>query len=307
MNASNRTLRLQPEAGRLEDCEEMLWAAGALAITLLDAADQPLLEPGPGEMPLWREITLEALLPSDCDSGCDPVALVLELTAQGLIRDPAATRLTDVPERDWERAWMDRFEPMRFGQSIWICPSHIQPDPDWPLVIRLDPGLAFGSGTHPTTALCLEWLDGRDLTGQVVIDYGCGSGVLAIAAALKGAKRVIAVDHDEQALIATRDNATRNGVEAKIETFTPAGAPDARADLVLANILAGTLIELAPKLRGLTKTGGRLVLSGILTDQAGAVEKAYAPYFLECGQGMCSDWVRLAFSEPGLDRPTASG
>ncbi len=291
--ATTKSLRLRPEPGMLEACEEMLWNEGAQAITLLDAADQPLLEPAPGEMPLWREVTLEALLPADCDA----VAIVVALTARGLIRDPSATRVNDLPRRDWERAWMDRFRPMQFGESIWICPNHIEPAPEWPLVIRLDPGLAFGSGTHPTTALCLEWLDDRDLSNQVVVDYGCGSGVLAIAAALKGAARVLAVDHDDQALIATRDNADRNGVSAIIETFTPARMLETRADLLVANILAGTLIELAPRLSAVVAAGGRLVLSGILAEQAGDVSAAYAGHTSEIERADREHWVRLVLSK----------
>jgi ribosomal protein L11 methyltransferase len=287
-----RTFQIEPEASRLEAAEDALWAAGALAITLLDAADQPLLEPGPGEMPLWQRVTVEALLPD----AVDPVALALQLTAQGLIESPAASRLAELPERDWTRAWMDRFRPMRFGNSIWICPSHIEPEPDWPVVVRLDPGLAFGSGTHPTTALCLEWLDRCELRDRCVIDYGCGSGVLAVAAALKGARRVIAVDHDPQALLATRDNAERNQVGAKLEEYRPEDLPDVRAEFVLANILAGTLIDLAAQLVELVADRGRLVVSGVLAEQSVAVEQAYAEHGLHLdARRDLEGWVALSF------------
>ncbi|MDT8450555.1 MAG: 50S ribosomal protein L11 methyltransferase [Wenzhouxiangellaceae bacterium] len=303
-----RTLRLQPAAGRLDATEALLWKHGALAITLLDAADQPLLEPGPGEIPIWDEVTLEALLPDTAD----PVEIVLALTAAGLVDSPAETRLIEVPERDWERAWMDRFEPMRFGESIWICPSHVEPDPAWPIVVRLDPGLAFGTGTHPTTALCLEWLDGewldgewldgQDLQGRQVIDYGCGSGVLAVAAALKGAARVVAIDHDPQALAATRENAVRNGVGDRIETALPDETEPAPADVVLANILAGVLVELAPRLASLVAPGGRLVLSGILEEQAGSVVAAYRERLTMESQAGMEGWVRLEFRHTARNR-----
>lgn len=302
-----RTLRLQPAAGRLDATEALLWERGALAITLLDAADQPLLEPAPGETPMWNEVTLEALLPDSTD----PVEIVLALTAVGLIASPADTRLTDVPERDWyrdwTRAWMDRFEPMRFGESIWICPSHIEPDPAWPVVVRLDPGLAFGSGTHPTTALCLEWLDGewldgQDLQGRQVIDYGCGSGVLAVAAALKGAARVVAIDHDPQALVATRENAFRNGVDDRIETALPDQIDPGPADIVLANILAGVLVDLAPQLAALVAPGGRLVLSGILEKQTGSVVAAYRERLALESQACREGWMRLDYGRLASNR-----
>ncbi|PKL96517.1 MAG: 50S ribosomal protein L11 methyltransferase [Gammaproteobacteria bacterium HGW-Gammaproteobacteria-8] len=289
-----RKFQIEPEASRLEAAEAALWEAGALAITLLDAADQPLLEPGPGEMPLWQRVTLEALLPD----AVDPIELALRLTAMGLIDAPTAGRLTELPERDWTRAWMDRFKPMRFGNSIWICPSHIEPEPDWPVVVRLDPGLAFGSGTHPTTALCLEWLDGLALEGRRVIDYGAGSGILAVAAALKGAAPVLAVDHDLQALLATADNAQRNGVAEQIEALLPADLGPDPAQVVVANILAGPLIELAAEISARIAPGGRLALSGILAEQADAVREAYAAQLEFTGQGQREEWILLSFQRP---------
>lgn len=269
-----------------------MWAHGALALTLSDAADQPLLEPDPGALPLWSEVTLEALL----EDHTDPADLALALTAHGIIESPTKAALTDLPPRDWTRAWMDRFRPMRFGEAIWICPSHVEPDPSWPVVVRLDPGLAFGTGTHPTTALCLAWLDGRDLTGKTVVDYGCGSGVLAIAAARLGSDHVLAVDHDPQAIVATRENAARNGVTERVyacssDQFEPTGA-----DIVLANILAGTLIRLAEPLKALIADGGDLVLSGILEDQAETVTAAYRDALHPVGRAARDGWVRLDFT-----------
>jgi len=280
-----------PAHGNTEDAENALWELGAFAVTLQDAGDQPLHEPGPGETPLWESAMVEALLPDDI--GAEQA--LLALTAAQVISSPAEVRFEALAERDWERAWMDRFEPMRFGNSVWICPSHIEPDPAWGVVARLDPGLAFGTGTHPTTALCLEWMDGVDFGNRAVIDYGCGSGVLAVVAALKGAARVYAIDHDPQALTATRDNARRNGVSALVDTAPPEAFQHSRADIVLANILAGPLIELSERLFSLIVPDGRLVLSGILERQADEVEQAYAALLGPACRETREDWVRLDF------------
>lgn len=287
-----KTLQIEPDPELLDAVEDALWQNGALAISLLDAADQPLLEPGPGEMPLWQRVTVEALLPDAVDA----VELALRLTANGLIDSPAACRLGELPEQDWTRAWMDRFRPMRFGRSIWICPSHVEPDPDWPVVVRLDPGLAFGSGTHPTTALCLEWLDGLELEGRRVIDYGAGSGILAVAAALKGAAPVLAVDHDPQALLATADNARRNGVAEPVKALLPADLGAEPAAVVVANILAGPLIELVDEISARVAPGGHLALSGILAEQADAVRAAYATRLEFNAQQQREEWMLLQFS-----------
>jgi ribosomal protein L11 methyltransferase len=286
-----RTVRFSTHRDQIEQAEETLWALGAHAVTLCDPGGQPLLEPGPGETPLWEQARVEALLPDELDT--EPV--LRALAENGIAASPGEAELSDVPDRDWERAWMDRFEPMRFGESIWICPWHVEPDPAWPVVVRLDPGLAFGTGTHATTALCLEWLDAHDLAGRRVIDYGCGSGVLAIAAALKGAARVLAIDHDPQALDATRDNAQRNGVADRIEAVLPEAGVEQAADVVVANILASPLIELAPMLAAFLRPGGRLVLSGILTEQAEVVEAAYLTRLRPAGRGEREGWVRLDF------------
>ena len=284
-------LRFRPAQGNTEAAEAALWELGALAVTLQDAGDQPLHEPGPGETPLWEKAVVEALLPEEIEAE----QALLALAAAQVIASPADVQFEALAEQDWERAWMDRFEPLRFGESIWICPSHVEPDPDWEVVVRLDPGLAFGTGTHPTTALCLEWMDNVDFRDRVVIDYGCGSGVLAVAAALKGAEKVFAVDHDPQALTATRDNAARNGVSAAIETTSPEAFEHNPADVVLANILAGPLIELAKQLSQLVRPGGRLVLSGILDEQADEVERTYKPLVGKARRVGREDWVRLDF------------
>ena len=278
---------------RVETCEALLWAGGALAVTLLDARDQPLLEPSPGETPVWDEAIVEALFPGPADPAGIETGIGRALVEAGVLESADRIESETVESQDWERAWMDRFEPMRFGASTWICPSHLEPDPDWDVVVRLDPGLAFGTGTHPTTALCLEWIDGRDLDGRSVVDYGCGSGVLAIAAALKGAAAVRAIDHDPQALDATAENARRNGVEERIDIALPADAAREPADVVLANILAGPLVELASDIAGLVAEGGDLVLSGVLVEQAADVTAAYETYLVPVSETRREDWVRL--------------
>jgi|SRR6056297_1463159 len=286
-----RTVRFPVAPDRLEEAEELLWSLGAAAVTLTDAGDQPLHEPGPGETPMWNASILEALIPE----GLSTERVSAALAGQRLLDAGGQAEFDEVPERDWVRAWMDRYEPMRFGESIWVCPSHREPDPDWPVVVRLDPGLAFGTGTHPTTALCLEWLDGLDLDGVDVVDYGCGSGILAVAAALKGARRVVAIDHDPQALEATLDNAQRNGVVARIEAVLPEDAPVGMASVVIANILAGPLVELADAIAARVAPGGRLALSGILAEQADGVLDAYRKHLRPIGDAAREGWVRLDF------------
>ncbi|WP_376697368.1 50S ribosomal protein L11 methyltransferase [Wenzhouxiangella sp. EGI_FJ10305] len=290
-------VRVTVDEPSVDEAEAALSEAGAHAVTLLDAADVPVHEPDPGSMPMWPQTIVEGLFDADVDR-----ALIGDALADaGLAEATGSLRFSELVEQDWERAWMDRYEPMRFGRDLWICPSHLEPDPDWPLVIRLDPGLAFGSGTHPTTALCLEWIDGMDLDGREVLDFGCGSGVLAIAAGLKGAGRLVAVDHDAQALLATEENARRNGLDGEIECLLPEAferQPDDRRlfDLVLANILAAPLVELAPKLAACLRPGATLVLSGILPEQAESVIEAYADLGLPLDHSEQDEWVRLVFS-----------
>ena len=255
--------------------EEVLFAIDASSVTFVDRGDEPVLEPGLGEMRLWSDTLVRALFVSSLD----PVRQLDRLGA-GLGRHVAdQARIRPVENRDWERVWLDDWKPMRFGRRLWVCPT-AAPAPDDPaaVVVRLDPGLAFGTGTHPTTALCLQILDSLPLTGRSVVDYGCGSGILGIAALKLGAAHVIAVDLDPQALIATRENAARNGVSAAMEVQ---GVP-ARlrpASCVVANILAGPLIELAPLLMQACEPAGDLMLSGLLKTQAYAVKAAYASGF----------------------------
>jgi ribosomal protein L11 methyltransferase len=259
-------------------------------VSFEDAADQPLFEPDPGTTPLWSATRITALFEATAD---------LSALKQRLASTFGATLVERLHEdtlqdQDWERVWLDQFHPMQFGRRLWVCPAGQRPDCDKDAVlIDLDPGLAFGTGTHATTALCLQWLDGHPPDNQRVLDYGCGSGILAIAALKLGAAAVWGVDIDEQALWASRENAARNGVDAGLMTGLPEALPDQRFDLLLANILANPLIELAPRLAGLVRAGGDLVLSGILAEQAETVRAAYECWFSLSDAVERGGWVRL--------------
>jgi ribosomal protein L11 methyltransferase len=255
--------------------EEALVAIGAGSITFVDRGDEPVLEPKPGEFRLWSDTLVRALF----QESSDPVRTIDRLAAALGSHITATARLHGVEDRDWERVWLSDWKSMRFGRRLWVCPTAAAaPDDPAAVVVRLDPGLAFGTGTHPTTALCLQILDALPLSGRLVIDYGCGSGILGIAALKMGAAHVIAVDLDPQALVATRENAFRNGVSSAIEVQ---GVPAIlrQASCVVANILAGPLIELAPILTAACEAGGDLLLSGLLKTQAYAVKAAYASGF----------------------------
>ncbi|HNW78007.1 MAG TPA: 50S ribosomal protein L11 methyltransferase [Candidatus Competibacteraceae bacterium] len=274
----------------VEQLEDALLQAGALAVTLEDGGDQPVLEPAPGETPLWAHTRVTGLF----DAQTDIEVVKRQLRRFLHVATLPECRLTALEERDWVRAWMDNFHPMRFGQRLWICPTAQTPPAPDAVNIRLDPGLAFGTGTHPTTALCLEWLDGADLGAQTVLDYGCGSGILAIAAAKLGAQKVWAVDIDPQALLASDANAAENEVEARIELSSPAELPAALCvDVLLANILAGILVRLAPEFARRVRPGGRLILSGILDSHADAVQAAFARDFSFAPVRQREDWVLL--------------
>ncbi len=275
--------------------EEALELLGALAITFQDDEDSPVLEPDPGATPLWPTVHVCGLFEEDVEK--EPVLAALS-HVPGAGR-PENIRWRKVGDQDWERAWMDRFAPMKFGHRLWIVPGgmSIQHDPA-NIEIQLDPGLAFGTGTHPTTALCLEWLDGTDVTALTVVDYGCGSGILGIAAALKGAARVICVDTDPQALEATTANAARNGVADRVSCQLPAAVDYDGVDIVMANILAAPLIDLTPLLTGLLKPGGQLALSGILEEQAEDVRDAYRPGIGAMSVEHKEEWILLAGQAP---------
>ncbi|MBS1212890.1 MAG: prmA [Proteobacteria bacterium] len=263
---------------------------GALSVSLQDEGDQPLFEPKPGETPVWKDTRVIALFEEGIDPDLIKAALVSRFGDERL----SAWRTEEIQDQAWERAWLEHFRPMRFGRRLWIVPTGFEP-PEQPeaVCVSLDPGLAFGTGTHPTTALCLEWLDGQDLHGKSVLDYGCGSGILAVAALLLGAERAEAVDIDPQALTATRDNAAKNGVEDRLSCHLPGESVKEQADVVVANILANPLIELADELAGRVRRGGLIALSGILREQADAVALAYAPFFILDPPVFQEDWTRL--------------
>lgn len=277
------------------DYEDLLLEAGACAVTLEDAADQPLFEPQLGTTPLWDATRIIGLF--DAESDITTIQLEIAAAHSRLAPELSLTRakFEILEDKDWEREWMDSFHPMRFGERLWVCPSW-KPVPDPSAAnLMLDPGLAFGTGTHPTTALCLEWLEAENLSNKSVIDYGCGSGILGIAALLLGAAELTATDIDPQALQATRDNAGRNGIDAdSINLDYPDKLSCEPADLLVANILAGPLQELAPTLQALVKPGGRLALSGILDTQATAVVEAYSPWFELEPVVTREEWVRIS-------------
>ena len=268
--------------------EDRLLEAGALAVTLSDAADTPVFEPAPGEVRTWPETVVTGLFELDTDLP----ALATELIAEGLCL-AEHLHIDGLPDRAWEREWLKDFKPMQFGQRLWVSPHEAQQVwPDDAVVLRMDPGLAFGTGTHPTTRLCLAWLDQAYLAGKTVIDYGCGSGVLAVAAALLGAEKVIVYDIDPQAMTATRSNAQANAVEHKLEFCQIDEPPHEAVDIVLANILAGTLIQLQAELSALVVENGELIMSGILAEQAQNVVNHFAEQFL-LTPANSEAWVRL--------------
>ena len=282
--------------------EHALEDVGALAVTLLDADaetsnEHAILEPGVGETPLWDALVLTALFPADADA----LLLLAALESFDPALDFSQASFRAVADQDWERAWMDQYVPLHFGTRTWIVPWN-QPLPDEATatdaaVVRLDPGLAFGSGTHPTTSLCLQWLDALAgdgvLQGADVLDYGCGSGILALAALKLGAARAVGIDNDPQALLASHDNAERNGVDTRLALHRPDDAPGALYPVVVANILATALDALAELLAARVASGGRLALSGILAGQEPALLERYAPWFEALQVAREGDWIRI--------------
>lgn len=280
----------QEPALQAERAEAACFAAGALAVSYTDQRDEPILEPAPGEFRLWPHSRLEALFPYETA----PLPLMVTLARQ-LAVPLAALRVSTLADRAWEREWLVDFGPMRFGRRLWVAPheSQVATDDD-AIIVRLDPGLAFGTGTHATTALCLEWLDAHLTAGARVIDYGCGSGVLAIAAAKLGAATCTAFDIDPQALTATRDNATANDVADRVRIVDADLTLPGAADVLLANILAGPLVDLAPRFANLVAPGGALVLAGLLEAQAEEVATAQSHWFDVQPYRRREGWIALA-------------
>lgn len=282
-------LRLAITPDQAEPMEDLLLGLGAVSVTFMDAEDQPIFEPDLGTTPLWSHTHLLALFEADTERQA-LIEQLRQLWPQALPEH----QFEDIADQDWERSWMDNFQPMRFGQRLWIVPSwHAAPEPE-AVNLLLDPGLAFGTGTHPTTALCLEWLDNQHLDGLQVIDFGCGSGILAIAALLLGAERVVGTDIDPQALEASRDNARRNQLaDERLPLYLPADMPAEPADVLVANILAGPLVSLAPQLTSLVQPGGRIALSGILAEQTGEILAAYRDAFELDPVADKDGWIRV--------------
>ena len=268
-----------------EPFEALLFELGAASVTLLDAGDDPVLEPAPGATPLWPTIEMRALFAHDADRGRLGAALGL------FAPDIAPPGFAIIPDRVWEREWLVDFKPMRFGKRLWICPGGPAVDAADAVRVELDPGLAFGTGTHATTALCLTWLESNSVAGRVLVDYGCGSGILGIAALKLGARHVHAIDIDPQAQTATRSNALRNAVSDRLTFDVPAPGT---ADLLVANILAGPLVELAASLKELMQPRSELALSGILLDQVETVTAAYRPWFDIGVTGSRDGWALLS-------------
>ena len=288
---------LETHSQLVEALEAWLFERGALAVTLEDNANEPLLEPGPGETPLWQNVVLTALFTSDVD--LSSIRAVLPRT---LLAENSKSELSRLEEREWTRVWMDNFAPIQMGPRLWVCPSWAEP-PDEALVnVMLDPGLAFGTGTHATTAMCLGALDAAMSGGESVVDFGCGSGILAIAALKLGASKALGVDNDPQALAASRDNAARNKISA--DQFDAVMPEDGRlsawsnvANVVVANILAGPLLSLAQELIQLMAPGGRLLLTGVLEEQAAELIEHYAYGGLEVTDRR-DGWVLLSGAKP---------
>ena len=279
-------IAVEVSGSQVEMVSEAFTALGALSVTVLDAGDEPLLEPAPGETPLWSSVRLVALFAAEADEEG------LRSALHTLLPNPATDiQFESLDDQDWSNTWRETFGAMRFGERLWVCPVGESPSEQDAIVVHMDPGMAFGTGTHATTAMCLRWLDAHPPVNQSVIDYGCGSGILAIAAHKLAAANVMAVDIDPQALLATRENARRN--DCDIGVSYPDALDPQSVDLVVANILANPLIELAPGMARRVRTGGRLILTGILAEQAEAVMAAYVDWFEFAPPVCCEEWVLL--------------
>ncbi len=277
-----------------DSVEEIFARHGAHSVTLTDSGDQPVLEPAPGETPLWTDTCITGLFSADADFNALTDDLIESLSLEQL----PTHYIEALADREWTREWLKDFASMQFGERLWICPSGSSADNDDAVVVRLDPGLAFGTGTHPTTAMCLSWLDGLSHDGKTMLDYGCGSGVLAIAALKLGCTSATGMDIEPQALVATRSNAANNGVDLGLTVVGSDAEIRGKFDVVVANILAGPLIELVESVTTRLSSGGKLALSGILSEQVEAIHDAYAPWIVfdkpaYQSQGK-QNWARLS-------------
>ncbi|MBN8444383.1 MAG: 50S ribosomal protein L11 methyltransferase [Gammaproteobacteria bacterium] len=283
-------LRVNTTEKHAETVSDMLMSWGAQAVSFVDAKDTPIYEPMPGEVIYWANTVVVGLF----DAEHNMARVIGQLEKVSLFKNGVQYKVEQLEDKDWEREWMDNFHPIKFGKRLWVCPSWRDiPEPD-AVNVMLDPGLAFGTGTHPTTALCMEWLDGQDLTDSTIVDFGCGSGILGIAALKLGGKRVVGIDIDPQAIEASTANAERNQVAGQIELYLPKDQPQLQADVVVANILAGPLAQLSAIISAYVKPGGLLALSGILESQAQSVIDAYAHEFDFDPVAVKEEWVRLS-------------
>lgn len=292
-------VKVQVDRNDAENVESALLKYGALSCTFEDAADTPIHEPLPGTTPLWNAVEITGMFAQSADGELIATLLQSEVTTVGR-RDIA---LEDLQGRAWERVWMEDFKPIEINQNLWVVPTFCEPPNKDAVNISIDPGLAFGSGTHATTSLCLQWLGKLDLTNRTVIDYGCGSGILAVAAAMLGAKRVYAYDIDPQALLATEENAQRNQVAGQIEVCTKESDLVNDADVIVANILLSPLLDLPARFADLLAENGKLGLSGVLTEQVAMLASAYAARFHHCETEILDQWVLYSAKKQGTLQP----
>jgi len=282
---------LNCQASELEQVENLMMELGAVSISLSDAGDEPIYEPLPGDNPVWQESIVAATFDGASDHEC----LYQQLTSQLPDHLARGVRLKTLQDQDWDQAYKQHFHPLQCAPDLWIVPSWSEPPDPAATIIQLDPGLAFGTGSHPTTALCLAWLGTSDIDGRRVIDFGCGSGILAIAAIKLGARQVIAVDIDAQALTACHSNMEVNGINSEqIQVMLPEALDESTVDLLIANILAGPLLKLAPRFAELVEPGGQILLSGILKTQLEDIQLAYQPYFNLDPASFREDWVCIS-------------
>lgn len=279
-------LRLTVEAAASELAEELLLFAGAVSCSLTDAADTPLLEPEPGQTPLWPELVITGMFEQSAD--LQPLLPRLE---SALGRQLWSMEVSPLEAQQWERVWMRDFAPVSVADGFWIVPSFAEPPDPAAINLSIDPGLAFGSGSHATTMLCLQWLGRQNLQDKTVLDYGCGSGILAIAAALLGAGEVVALDIDPQACLATRDNAERNGVASRMSIRDDDAVSSGSFDVVVANILLSPLLDRAGLFADLLPDGGLLALSGVLVEQETQLRTVYDARFAKSEIVRLNDWL----------------
>ncbi len=262
---------------------------GASSVTYMDTVDNPVYEPLPGETKLWNKTTVIGLFEADADIA--PITEFLNKTYGKKI----TVRVEQLEDKDWVREWMNNFHPIQCGSKLWICPSWCEVPDTNAVNVMLDPGLAFGTGTHPTTFMCLNWLDSLDLKDKEIVDFGCGSGILAVSALKLGAKSAIGIDIDPQAVESSAQNAERNGVKDRLSLYLPSEQPqEIKADVLVANILAGPLRELAPTLKDMVKPNGKFAISGIIQSQCEELVKIYSEWFELDEPVFKEEWVRIS-------------